>query len=57
METFRTFLDALRDAGELVDVHRAVDVRHVARAGGPGVHRAAVPPGSRAMTFPSSPGC
>ncbi len=30
METFRTFLDALRDAGELVDVHKAVDVRHVA---------------------------
>lgn len=30
METFRTFLDALRDAGERVDVHKAVDVRHVA---------------------------
>ena len=30
MESFRTFLDALRDAGELVDVHKTVDVRHVA---------------------------
>lgn len=30
MATFRTFLEALRDAGELVDVHRTVDVRHVA---------------------------
>ncbi len=30
METFRTFLDALRDAGELVEVHKPVDVRHVA---------------------------
>ena len=30
MESFRTFLEDLRNAGELVDVHKPVDVRHVA---------------------------
>ncbi len=30
METFRTFLDALRNAGELVDIHKPVEVRHIA---------------------------
>ena len=30
MESFRTFLDDLRNAGELVDVHKPVDVRHIA---------------------------
>src|ERR1700688_5200001 len=27
---FRQFLDRLRQAGELVDLHRAVDIRHIA---------------------------
>ena len=30
MESFRTFLDDLRGAGQLVDIHKPVDVRHVA---------------------------
>ncbi len=30
METFRTFLDELRSAGELVDIRKPVDVRHIA---------------------------
>ncbi len=30
METFRTFLDDLRNAGQLVDIHKPVDVRHIA---------------------------
>ncbi|MCY4442778.1 MAG: UbiD family decarboxylase [Deltaproteobacteria bacterium] len=30
MESFRTFLDDLRNAGELVDIHKPVDVRHIA---------------------------
>lgn len=30
METFRTFLDDLRNAGELVDIYKPVDVRHIA---------------------------
>ena len=30
MENFRTFLDDLRNAGELVDIHKPVDVRHIA---------------------------
>src|ERR1700758_3615078 len=29
-ENFRQFLDRLRQAGELVDFHQAVDIRHVA---------------------------
>ena len=30
METFRSFLDDLRSAGQLVDIHKPVDVRHIA---------------------------
>ena len=30
METFRTYLEALRRAGELVDIRKPVDVRHIA---------------------------
>ena len=30
MENFRTFLDDLRNAGQLVDIHKPVDVRHIA---------------------------
>ena len=29
-ENFRQFLDRLRQAGELVDLHQAVDIRHIA---------------------------
>lgn len=29
-ETFRTFLDRLREAGELIDLHQPVDIRHIA---------------------------
>ncbi len=29
-ETFRGFLDRLRSAGELIDLHQAVDIRHIA---------------------------
>ena len=29
-ENFREFLDRLRQAGELVDLHQAVDIRHIA---------------------------
>jgi 2,5-furandicarboxylate decarboxylase 1 len=29
-ENFRTFLDRLREADELVDIHQPVDIRHVA---------------------------
>src|ERR1700756_1384314 len=29
-ETFRGFLDQLRQAGELVDFHQPVDIRHIA---------------------------
>src|SRR5260221_1073600 len=29
-ESFRQFLDRLRQAGELVDLHQAVDIRHIA---------------------------
>ena len=29
-ETFRGFLDRLRQAGELVDLHQPVDIRHIA---------------------------
>jgi 2,5-furandicarboxylate decarboxylase 1 len=29
-ETFRGFLDRLRDAGELVDLRQPVDIRHIA---------------------------
>src|ERR1051326_8675346 len=28
-ENFRQFLDRLRQAGELVDLHQAVDIRHI----------------------------
>ena len=29
-ENFRQFLDRLRQTGELVDLHQAVDIRHIA---------------------------
>ena len=29
-ENFRQFLDRLRQAGELVDLHQPVDIRHIA---------------------------
>jgi len=29
-ESFRGFLDRLRQAGELVDLHQPVDIRHIA---------------------------
>ena len=29
-ENFRQFLDRLRQSGELVDLHQAVDIRHIA---------------------------
>jgi 2,5-furandicarboxylate decarboxylase 1 len=29
-ENFRQFLDRLRQAGELIDLHQAVDIRHIA---------------------------
>src|SRR5262244_4160579 len=29
-ENFRQFLDRLRQAGEMVDLHQAVDIRHIA---------------------------
>lgn len=29
-ETFRGFLDRLRQVGELIDFHRPIDIRHIA---------------------------
>ena len=29
-ETFRSFLDRLRQAGELIDFHQPIDIRHIA---------------------------
>ena len=29
-ESFRQFLDRLRQSGELVDLHETVDIRHIA---------------------------
>ena len=29
-ETFRQFLDRLREVGELIDLHQPVDIRHIA---------------------------